>query len=83
MSKIGNKIRGIFTVKDKLAPAYISIKNPKFIEIDNMYYSGIIIVNYNRVNTELILKKFSLLVLEKCRPIFYNYYIVVSFLDVL
>ena len=57
MKKIKNKIKGIFTEKDKISPAYISIKNPKYIEIDNMYYAGIIIVNYNRENTELILKK--------------------------
>ena len=57
MKKIITKIEGGFTKKDELAPSYINTKNPKNIEIDNMYYSGIIIVNYNRENTELILKK--------------------------
>lgn len=33
------------------------MKNPKYIEIDNTYYSGIIIVNYYREYNELILKK--------------------------
>lgn len=57
MKKIEKKIEGIFTKKDKISPAYINTKNPKNVEIDNIYYSGIIIVNYNRENTELILKK--------------------------
>ena len=57
MKKIIKKIEGIFTKKDEIAPAYINTKNPKNIEIDGTYYSGIIIVNYNRENTELILKK--------------------------
>ncbi len=57
MKKIIKKIEGIFTKKDEIAPAYINTKNPKNIEIDGTYYSGIIIVNYNRENTELILQK--------------------------
>lgn len=48
---------GIFTEKDEIAPSYINLKNPKYIEIDNIYYSGIIIVNYYREYSELILKK--------------------------
>ena len=55
--KITNIIEGKFTKKDEISPAYISNINPQNIEIDNIYYSGIIIVNYNRENTELILKK--------------------------
>ena len=57
MKKLIKKIEGIFTKKDEIAPAYINTKNPKSIEIDGTYYSGIIIVNYNRENTELILRK--------------------------
>ena len=57
MKKNIKKIEGIFTKKDEISPAYINTKNPKYIEIDNIYNSGIIIVNYNRENTELILKK--------------------------
>ena len=33
------------------------MKNPKFFEIDNLYYSGLIIVDYYREQTDLILKK--------------------------
>ena len=57
MKKLIKKIEGIFRKKDEIAPAYINTKNPKNIEIDGTYYSGIIIVNYNRENTELILRK--------------------------
>lgn len=57
MKKIIKKIEGIFTKKDYITPSYLNTKNPKNIEVDNIFYSGIIIVNYNRENTELILKK--------------------------
>ncbi len=52
-----NKIDGEFCLKDKISPAYINLNNPKYIEIDNMYFSGIIIVNYYREYNDLILKK--------------------------
>ena len=43
-------------MQDKISPAYINLKNPKYIEIDNMYYAGLIVVNYYREQDELILK---------------------------
>lgn len=49
--------KGIFNEKDDLSPSYINLKNPKYIEIDNCYYSGIIIVNYYREYNQLIFKK--------------------------
>jgi len=48
---------GFFKKEYEIAPAYINTKNPKYIEIDNIFYSGIIFANYNRENTELLLKK--------------------------
>ena len=48
---------GCFSVKDIISPSYINITNPKYIEIDNVYYSGLIISNYYRKYTDLILKK--------------------------
>ena len=50
-------LKGIFNNKDLISPAYINLTNPKYIEIDNIYYSGIIIVNYYREYDDLILKK--------------------------
>ena len=32
------------------------MQNPKYIEIDNMFYSGLIVINYYREQEELILK---------------------------
>jgi len=42
--------------KDKIYPTYINLNNPKYMEIDEVYYSGIIISNYNREYEDLILK---------------------------
>jgi len=50
-------MKGIVEKKDILSPSYINLTNPKYVEIDNVYYSGIIIVNYHREYDDLILKK--------------------------
>ena len=42
--------------KDYLSPSYINLNNPKYIEIDNMLFSVILVTNYNREQSELILK---------------------------
>ena len=47
---------GAFTEKDEISPSYINFSNPKFIEIDEMYYSTLIAVNYYREQEDLILK---------------------------
>ena len=47
---------GFFSKKDFISPTYINLKNPKYLEIDEYFYSGIIIVNYYREYNELILK---------------------------
>ena len=49
-------MKGLFKEKDYISPSYISFLNPKYVEIDNKYYSTILIVNYYREQTELILK---------------------------
>ncbi len=48
--------KGGFNTKDYIAPAYINVMNPKYLEIDNVYYSTLIIINYSREQNELILK---------------------------
>ena len=62
-NKINNKEKnnkkinsGIFSEKDFISPTYINLKNPKYLEIDEYFYSGIIIVNYYREYNELIFK---------------------------
>ena len=48
---------GCYSLKDTISPSYINMKNPKYIEIENRYYCGLIISNYYRKYTDLILKK--------------------------
>jgi len=47
---------GVFSDKDFISPSYINLSNPKLIEIDEMYYSTLIAVNYYREQEDLILK---------------------------
>ncbi len=39
-----------------MAPSYINISNPKYIEIDGIFYSTLIITDYGRENYDLLLK---------------------------
>ena len=47
---------GILTEKDILTPSYINLTNPKYIEIDEMFYSCLLCINYYRELNVLILK---------------------------
>lgn len=47
---------GAFSDKDFISPSYINLSNPKFFEIDEMFYSTLIAVNYYREQDDLILK---------------------------
>ena len=49
-------LKGVIKTKDKIAPSYIYNKNPKFLEIDNKYIAGVLIVDYSREYNEIILK---------------------------
>lgn len=54
-----NKIEflsGAFSDKDYLSPSYINIKNPRYLEIDGIYFSSLLIINYEREQNDLILK---------------------------
>lgn len=55
----GKKIdfyQGSFSNQDLLSPSYFNLLNPKYFEIDQKFYSTILIVNYYREQTDLILK---------------------------
>ena len=57
--KGGGKISfldSILSLKDKISPSYINNQNPKYIEIDDSYYGGLIITNYYREYDDIILK---------------------------
>ena len=51
-----NLTEGAFSIIDYICPSYINKKNPRYIEIDNYKYTGLLIVNYNRECNEIILK---------------------------
>ncbi len=51
-----NKKINYFPEENYICPGYINNENPKYLEIDNMYYSGLMIVNYLRENEDLLLK---------------------------
>jgi len=48
---------GVYQEKDILSPSYINLKNPKYMEIDGMYYSHLLITNYYREQTDLLLRQ--------------------------
>lgn len=56
MKEEKNIYNGITKIEEEIYPAYINLKNSKYIEIDNLYYAGIICVDYYREQTDLILK---------------------------
>ena len=39
-----------------MSPAYINLSNPKYFEMDGIYYSTLIITDYSRENFDLLLK---------------------------
>jgi len=53
-----NKLEGSMLEEDILSPSYINTTNPNYIEIDNLYYSGLLVVNYFREYNDIILKPF-------------------------
>ena len=58
-NKTNNKIEfleGSFSDNNFLAPTYINLQNPKYIEIDYNYYASLLIINYFREQSELLLK---------------------------
>lgn len=48
--------KGAIKKQDYYFPSYISLNNPRYVEIDNMYYSGLIIIDYNKENDDIIFK---------------------------
>ena len=54
--KESNFLDGAVNINDEIAPSYINIKNPKYIEIDNLFFGGLIVVNYYREQSDILLK---------------------------
>ena len=55
--QIENKLVFATSNIDKIAPSYIDNRNPSYINIDGLYYSGLIIVDYPRVIEVGLLEK--------------------------
>ena len=51
-----NFFSGTIDEKDEISPLYINMENPKYLEIDDLYYSGLIVVNYYREQNDILLK---------------------------
>ena len=49
-------MKGVYSDKDFLSPSYINLSNPKYIEIDGIYYSTLIVTDYGRENFDLLLR---------------------------
>ena len=48
--------RGTFSIKDYLSPSYVNLNNPRYIEIDGIYYTCLLVVDYLREQNDLIYK---------------------------
>jgi hypothetical protein len=55
-SKILEILQGSFKRKDEIYPTYVNLNNPKYIEIDDKYFSSLLITNYYREQNDLLLK---------------------------
>ncbi|MCI8481645.1 MAG: DUF87 domain-containing protein [Clostridia bacterium] len=49
-------LEGIFSNKNQIYPTYVNLKNPKYIEIEDTYFSSLLIVNYYHEQNDLLLK---------------------------
>lgn len=49
-------LKGCFQDKDYMAPSYINLQNPKYIEIDGCYFCTLLAVNYEREYQDILWK---------------------------
>lgn len=47
---------GIMSSKDKIAPGYINLRNPRYLEIDGKFCGGVLVIDYYREISDLLLK---------------------------
>ena len=55
-NKILEILEGSFLKRNEIYPTYIDLKNPKYIEIEDKYFSSLLIVNYYHEQNDLLLK---------------------------
>lgn len=57
---------------DKICSSYIDFKNPKYVEIDGIYYGSLLVINYAREMEALFLNKILSLDIDVQLSIFYD-----------
>ena len=67
-----NLEKGNFNIKDKICGSYLNTNNPKYVEIDNLYYSGLLVVNYYREYSDILLKNLIELDINMIISMFYE-----------
>ena len=55
---------------DYLSPSCIDLNNPKYIQIDGMYYTGLLVVDYLREQSDLVFKN----IIESNEEIYLSFY---------
>lgn len=55
-NKILEIMQGTISKKDEIYPTYINLNNPKYIEIEDNYFSSLLIINYYHEQNDLLLK---------------------------
>lgn len=55
-NKILEIMQGTISKKDEIYPTYINFNNPKYIEIEDNYFSSLLIINYYHEQNDLLLK---------------------------
>ena len=49
-------LQGTFQKKNEIYPTYINLNNPKYLEMEDQYFSSLLIVNYYHEQNDLLLK---------------------------
>lgn len=57
---------------DKICSSYIDFNNPKYVEIDEIYYASLLVINYAREMEALFLNKILSLDIDTQVSLFYE-----------
>ena len=52
-----NVLSGAYQTKDYLSPSYMNLNNPRYVEIDGVFYASLLITNYYREQQDLLLRQ--------------------------
>lgn len=55
-TKIIEFLQGTFQKRNEIYPTYINLNNPKYLEMEDQYFSSLLIVNYYHEQNDLLLK---------------------------